>query len=97
MVMIVDLCGCGAGNKENNASIHPGFHHVSLQCPSDFELSLEDFDVIVDWSCTYKDSNAYLGGRHGKMIKVEVNSKILEVPSGILPSSVSESDKEAIY
>ncbi|KAK0596373.1 hypothetical protein LWI29_015033 [Acer saccharum] len=31
------------------------------------------------------------------MIEVEVNSKILEVPSGILPSSVSESDKEAIY
>ncbi|KAK1555543.1 hypothetical protein Q3G72_027878 [Acer saccharum] len=92
-----DDCGCGAGNKENNASVHLGFHHVSLQCPSDFELSLEDFDVIVDWSCTYKDSNAYLGGCHGKMIEVEVNSKILEVPSGILPSSVSESDKEAIY
>ncbi|KAK0596179.1 hypothetical protein LWI29_013397 [Acer saccharum] len=92
-----DDCGCGAGNKENNASVHPGFHHVSLQCPSDFKLSRGDFDVIVDWSCTYKYSNAYLGGCHGKMIKVEVNSKILEVPSGILPSSVRESNKEAIY
>ncbi|KAK1554524.1 hypothetical protein Q3G72_013511 [Acer saccharum] len=49
-----DDCGCGAGNKENNASVHPA-------------------------------------------MRISVNSKILEVPSGILPSSVSESDKEAIY
>ncbi|KAK1554764.1 hypothetical protein Q3G72_016949 [Acer saccharum] len=93
-----DDCGGGAaGKKENNASVHPSLNHVSLWCSSDFKLSRGDFDVIIDWSYTYKDSNAFLGGRHGKMIKVEVDSKILEVPSGILPSSIKESDKEAIY
>ncbi|KAK1557437.1 hypothetical protein Q3G72_024602 [Acer saccharum] len=92
-----DDCGGCAGNKENNASAHQGLNCVSLLCPLDFKISREDFDIIVEWSYNYKDSNAFLGGRHGKMIKVEVDSKILEVPSGILPSSIKESDKKDIY
>ncbi|KAK1557378.1 hypothetical protein Q3G72_023567 [Acer saccharum] len=92
-----DDCGGCAGNKENNASAHQGLNCVSLLCPLDIKISREDFDIIVEWSYNYKDSNAFLGGRHGKMIKVEVDSKILEVPSGILPSSIKESDKKDIY
>ncbi|TXG48385.1 hypothetical protein EZV62_027679 [Acer yangbiense] len=91
-----DDCGAAAavGNKKNNAS---SIHDVSPLCPSDFELLNEDLDVIIDWSRTYKDGNSFHGGRHGKMIMLKVDSKILEVPSGILPSSIKESDKEQMY
>ncbi|KAK0578394.1 hypothetical protein LWI29_009702 [Acer saccharum] len=92
-----DDCGDGAaaaGNKKNNAS---SIHDVSPLCPSDYELLNEDLDVIIDWSRSYKDGNSFRGGRHGKMIMLKVDSKILEVPSGILPSSIKESDKEQMY
>ncbi|KAK4858375.1 hypothetical protein QYF36_015404 [Acer negundo] len=89
-----DCGGAGAGNKENHAS---SIHDVSTLCPSDYELLNEDLDAIIDWSRTYKDGNSFRGGRHGKMIMLKVDSKILEVPSGILPSSIKESDKEQMY
>ncbi|KAK1557479.1 hypothetical protein Q3G72_025482 [Acer saccharum] len=82
----------GIRSKERNASSF-GYHQVS----SDFDLSMEDFEVLVEWSYTNKESNAFLGGRHGKLVTVEFNSQILEVPSGILPSSIKELDKEEMY
>ncbi|KAK0578470.1 hypothetical protein LWI29_010911 [Acer saccharum] len=66
-----------------------------------FDLSTEDLGVLVEWlwswSFTNKESNAFLGGRHGKLVTVEVNSQLLEVPIGVLPSFINESDKEEMY
>ncbi|KAK3204817.1 hypothetical protein Dsin_018863 [Dipteronia sinensis] len=64
---------------------------------SNSDLSKEDTEVLIEWSFTNKESNAFLGGRHGKLVTVEVNSQLLEVPSGVLPSSINESDKEEMY
>ncbi|KAI9198475.1 hypothetical protein LWI28_016562 [Acer negundo] len=82
----------GIRNKENNV-LSFGYHQIS----SDFDLSTEDLEVVVEWSFTNKESNAFLGGRHGKLVTVEVNSQLLEVPSGVLPSFINESDKEEMY
>ncbi|TXG48384.1 hypothetical protein EZV62_027678 [Acer yangbiense] len=54
----------GIRNKERNASSF-GYHQVS----SDFDLLREDFEVLVEWSYTNKESSlAFLGGRHGKLV-----------------------------
>ncbi|KAK0577982.1 hypothetical protein LWI29_003292 [Acer saccharum] len=85
----------GSKNKENNASIPPFFHAVSF--PDFLNDSREDFDISILWFHTNKEKNAFLGGRHGEMVPIKVNSQILEVPSGILPCYIKESDKEEMY
>ncbi|KAI9198947.1 hypothetical protein LWI28_024935 [Acer negundo] len=88
----------GSRNRESNDSIPPHFNSVSF-LPS-FAISnpsKEDFEVIVEWFHINKENDAFLGGRHGKMVEVKVNSQMLEVPSGILPCCIKESDKEEIY
>ncbi|KAK0578002.1 hypothetical protein LWI29_003581 [Acer saccharum] len=85
----------GSKNKENNASIPPFFHAVSF--PDFLNDSREDFDISILWFHTNKEKNAFLGGRHGEVVPIKVNSQILEVPSGILPCYIKESDKEEMY
>ncbi|KAK0579967.1 hypothetical protein LWI29_034166 [Acer saccharum] len=85
-------------NKESNVSIPAHFHSVSFN--ASFAISKpsnEDFEVLGEWVYTNKEDNAFLGGRHGKMVTVMYDSQTLEVPSGILPCCIKELDKEEMY
>ncbi|TXG48375.1 hypothetical protein EZV62_027669 [Acer yangbiense] len=85
-------------NKESNASVPVHFHSVSFN--ASFAISKpseEDFEVIGEWVYTNNEDNAFLGGRHGKMVTIMHDSQTLEVPSGILPCCIKESDKEEMY
>ncbi|KAK1578018.1 hypothetical protein Q3G72_026903 [Acer saccharum] len=73
-------------NKENNDSIPPVGD----------DSRDEDFEILYEWIHSNEENDTFLGGRHGRMVPVKV-SRMMEVPNGILPCCIEETDKQEIY